>query len=645
MASYSDQIEVVRDSDTPVNAKKPPFAAKGDGVTDDAAALQAAIDFCIANQRKLLLPIGVYKIGVPLAIWKWSGTGFSACSLTMEGEKYTWSDEGALIKSTRIEPTFKDTFAIGIQNGRGVHIKDIVCVGLNTFDIGNGITAPACAEMMTNSTFVKNGARDSRYSPYSGICIDPFGTSAPADGGYPGFSDRYVASAAGSSGIVLEGVRCKNFTVGVMVTPNGTTQNAEDITFRHCSSIFNKVGVAIGQAQSRDVNWYAGNCAWNLYCFDGQTYGAQQGAAPKIYGCNMSGKYLFNVYSRGGNGLWATGIHAESFASLGFIGTGANTVVDPAYISGQFSFADFGGIYPDHHLVAYAPVRLEGGFSTQGMTYKGPVRIYHPKARVVKFDNAYFGIHALNEFWLAPTVGADAAPFVNLMFDDCAFNDGSTRGPATSVAVLSHMDVQLQASDIDRAVVPLGGVVRFVGGSALELVFNGGTQNSVSLGTVTVTPGANGTATFTVADGSIVRVGDLIYTSTSKSYEDYRGQTFASASNCLGIVSAVSSNDITISGWPQSLATGSYALTKKWWSRFHQASTGDTTSQSADIANVTNPTSWVAGNAIKGAGIPAGAFVTAVVSTTVTISKAATASATGVRLYDANMTLLTGTAV
>jgi hypothetical protein len=44
-------------------------------------------------------------------------------------------------------------------------------------------------------------------------------------------------------------------------------------------------------------------------------------------------------------------------------------------------------------------------------------------------------------------------------------------------------------------------------------------------------------------------------------------------------------------------------------------------------------------------GIPNGAYITAIAGTTVTISKAATATAVGVRLYDADVRLVTGSAV
>lgn len=69
--------------------------------------------------------------------------------------------------------------------------------------------------------------------------------------------------------------------------------------------------------------------------------------------------------------------------------------------------------------------------------------------------------------------------------------------------------------------------------------------------------------------------------------------------------------------------------------RAHSASTGTTVNGSDTITSVTNRSSWLAGDAIKGVGIPAGATVATSEGTTLTISANATADGSGVSLYDA----------
>jgi hypothetical protein len=160
--------------------------------------------------------------------------------------------------------------------------------------------------------------------------------------------------------------------------------------------------------------------------------------------------------------------------------------------------------------------------------------------------------------------------------------------------------------------------------------------------TQAVTVGANGIATMPVPDGTLIRTGDLIFSITAFSPElSYAGSTY----NPLGVVTSVVGNDVTFSGIPQNFTSGTYAIRNAWWPRYHLASTGDVTSGSADILNVTNPTTWVVGNKIRGTGIPVGAFVTGVSGTTVTISKAATLTNLTVRLFDADMHYVAGTAL
>jgi len=50
-----------------INAKDPPYNAKGDGVADDTAAIQSALNACPTN-KAVLLPAGTYKISGTLSV-------------------------------------------------------------------------------------------------------------------------------------------------------------------------------------------------------------------------------------------------------------------------------------------------------------------------------------------------------------------------------------------------------------------------------------------------------------------------------------------------------------------------------------------------------------------------------------------------
>ena len=64
LKDLEERLATYTDLKTPISVKE--FGAKGDGVTDDTAAIQAAIDAAIAASRALYLPPGQYKITAEL---------------------------------------------------------------------------------------------------------------------------------------------------------------------------------------------------------------------------------------------------------------------------------------------------------------------------------------------------------------------------------------------------------------------------------------------------------------------------------------------------------------------------------------------------------------------------------------------------
>lgn len=626
------------------------FGAVGDGVTDDTVAIQAAIDYCVANYKTLFLPYGNYLISGPLLIQKKSGSTYQQVTFTMLGEGLPFPPS----LGTKITAAHTDTFAIGIQNGRGVKITGVLIVGQNDF---NSLASASTnwEYLLTNANYVINSCRDSRYSPYSGICVDPFGTSAPADGGYPGLSSGYHASASGSSGLVFEDMAVQGFVAGVCLSPNGTTANCSEMTFRHCFIQFCKVGLAICQSQSRNVSWHGGSCAFNLYCFDGNTYGLREGYAPYIYGCNMAGKYLFNVANRYGNSSVFSGIHAEQFLSIGFLGGSIAANKDPfVFVGCNFNFTDFGAerVTADRHIYAISPVEFKScnfavGANKLGSRHIFPIRFIHENSNILKFSACQF-VNQAGDFPLGTSQRTGQFSREYVLFDSCTVQHGEAGGPTAGSA---NIGADLVVSDLaltNKTIAQFGSRVKVAaGGNESKLYFVGGRETLYrsSLGSVTFTKGTDGTGSFTAADPTIIRVGDLIYTTTATNIEKYDGTTEAHSFLCIGVVTDVTGTTVTVSGVPASLVTGTKALLSLWWPRMHTATTGNTTTGSNVISGVTNAAAWGVGNKIIGNGIPVGAYITGITGTDVTISANATATATGVRLYDADIYSLTGTAV
>ena len=249
------------------------FGAKGNN-TDDYAAIQKTINTCIRNNiRTVYFPVGRYKISRPLII---RGTSLAAendhesdvrsfCTIELLGQSSFWDSN----IGSEIYTLFNNSFAIGIQDGKGCKIRKLKISGL--------FIPPSSADShkffsLTFEAFTDGKCRDSRYSPYAAIVIDPFtnlqSDKLPADGGYPGLLDYYgksgrLATQSGSTGTELEELSISGFVVGICSSPNGLTRNAEitiinKVQFSNC-----KLCISGGQDQEKE------NVISNIYCWGG----------------------------------------------------------------------------------------------------------------------------------------------------------------------------------------------------------------------------------------------------------------------------------------------------------------------------------------------------------------------------------------
>lgn len=633
------------------------FGATGDGVTDDTAALQAAINHAMETGNTLLINSGIYVISSPLLIMRFSGGAYSYSGINIEGEcvPYDYDTLGPFRRAVIFKKTFNNRPGVIIQNGRAVSIKNICVIGTNAV---RSYILPDYSRIMSPASFNRDSSRDSQYSPDCGFCIDPFGTSVPPDGGYPGMSSYYAASAAGSSYVTLVNCYTRDVLIGYMVTPNQTTQNAENIKFDFCIANYTKVGIAIGQSQSRNVSCFGCNIGFAYYCIDSVSYGAKTGTCPYVNSMNMAGKYLFNVSSVWGNSVEIENIYAESFSSIGFFGSNASSQAPFVFNGCTFDFASWdttgsSRIYADQHLIAYGPMVFNGCMFNQSTAAEaGPIRMWHSAVGPLTFQSCSFmhDFAGLLEPTIAPSCGVDATEWESFWLFDCYVDDSGGRGNNAGRSLISHRlgGFDMTFNNAGGNLLPMKGEIKIASDST-SVYYNAQSNNGnkISLGSRAVTLGSNGTATFVPTDPDVVRTGDLVYAAVSSSAFD--GPTGSATFNpgflCIGIVS-VTGATVTITGVPQNLPAGTYTLYVEWISRIHPAGTCTTVSGSNVINSVTSATTfWKVGNRIAGAGIPTGAYITAISGTDITLSKNATASASGVRIYDANLYKLTGTAV
>ena len=278
---------------------------------DNSVQLQKAIDFTIlvasGGVSVLHLPAGEYRITKGVYIWD---GGFT--SMTISGPTSAYSSTQSIGKVTAIHINCNQCFGIAVQRGRNVEIQNI------SFR-GNGITPPG-------ETFVNvleatwGGLSNNPQSPNAAVVIDPFHNTVAAPNQYPGFTAQYIlagASNSGSSHVKIKG--CSFYTLGtaICISPNGSTQNgdnirAEDISVAGCRYFW-----STSQTQTK------GNSIENIYVVGrllafvvANAHGAQKGKLPSVSNFNIASgvKYL----SLGGEfrGLY-TGGFSEGVVSLG----------------------------------------------------------------------------------------------------------------------------------------------------------------------------------------------------------------------------------------------------------------------------------------------------------------------------------------
>lgn len=218
---------------------------------DDYPQLQERINYCIRNNIKnIYFQRGEYQISKPLMVEN-QGRFVSLNLIGTDAAHFNLETNEA-----RIVCQFSDGFAIGYQMARSSLIKGLVIYGTGL-------------------------GTDTRFNAYSGISIDPY----------------YRGTTSGSSGILIQDCRIRNFTVGIMISQNGITLNAENIHVEKCSIDGVKVAYATCQRQAKENTVRDLICWDNVHTvFDGMSYGQGLGNIPYIDGVNTAG-YVYQIFN------------------------------------------------------------------------------------------------------------------------------------------------------------------------------------------------------------------------------------------------------------------------------------------------------------------------------------------------------------
>lgn len=356
------------------------LGAVGNGVVDDYAAIQKAIDSAVKTHGKVYLPKGRYKISKPLLVYYWDGKKYAGCSIELYGDSRMWD----MNNNTVILPDFKDCFAIGLQTNKGTIIRGIEIRGKykHAYDLKKHYLTEL------NDYNADPTCRDSRYSPYAGIVIDPFSHFIPSDGGYPGLSQFYRganAGRAGSTGVRIEDVTVDKFVIGFIVSPNGYTLNGEIITWQNIRLGDCKIGFVGCQAQEKEnriINLGAWGYTHTLFAWG--IYGAGQPGHYIIDGVNVAGFVRQLVYrpSQDWFPLNMTNVFAERLFTVGIW----NGFSGDSFTNSTVDFMDLKEVpaYPNAHIMATG--------NTRGVSLSNVILMYYGQYKKPVFLRGKFPI-------------------------------------------------------------------------------------------------------------------------------------------------------------------------------------------------------------------------------------------------------------
>jgi hypothetical protein len=331
------------------------FGAVGDGVTDDTAAIQAAINAVIYNnnpsqfngtKQSVYIPAGNYLISDTIHL----GYGTFFNSVVVEGDGYRYRNED-LFNGTCIVVTFSDRPAFNVQGARGTVIRGIGFTGLLVDYIVDNVMG-TIAPPLIDDTVAANwndpslaATQDSRYAPYAAITIDAYSGPRPATSypnvNYPAFLGTVAQYNKNfSSDVLIEDVYVQGFTVAVANQPCDADGNGDFTLLRRCYFEHCKWGVSVGNSQSRNVRIEALKASRMYSVLTNNQHGRQIGK----FGGEIPDLSIFgamNIFQFGGffaGPITFTNLYAESLWRIGDQTATSTSEVAFVFNTCEFSF-------------------------------------------------------------------------------------------------------------------------------------------------------------------------------------------------------------------------------------------------------------------------------------------------------------------
>ena len=419
-----------------VNVKD--FGAVGDGTADDTAAIQAAVDYALANNKvKVYVPPGIYKTTDTIHIGY--GVGYSTVSLEGDGGYDTTG-------ITDIRATFVDRPIINIQGGRKAGVRKLWLSGYGSFTTPWNVSLAAAADP---ASYVITDAKDDVNAPSCAVCIDGYSGTTPANPyprpAYPAYLGGSIPAEGSeygrnySSDCFVEDCLLRNTLIGICVQPNS---NGNGDFMKFTNTVFNghKVGISIGNSNARSTDY--SNCNFNIThtLIDSMSYykssfGNYAGNLANIH-ANQCWR-IFNVSLDWAVSATVTGFYCENMNSIGNI---PGTKSRIRFVGCSFECIDYkwsGGFtenYPtivaNNRLIKFESCSFNGG--RIGFAFEGAPTFEKCHFRpATYFSQAYFvsAQEKLAADWFGGVFTLDSNGMLNGFIDRC-----SLQGPGTTTS-------------------------------------------------------------------------------------------------------------------------------------------------------------------------------------------------------------------
>lgn len=521
-----------------------------DGITGgyDDDNLQKAADALIKSQVPVLfIPAGFYRLQRGVLFRKDFNNDQNGefMMIEVEGINYAYEQDGTQNgHSTTLYVEDGSDFGFAFQQCTGVRIRNMIFTGRATHIAGFSLK-----QIVENTDSQWAGStRDNRWSPHAGIVIDPFGDGTLATGSrYPNWQSYYgEVGTGGSTDILIENVISQFFMVGIAISPNQNTAQCEILNFRNIQTRYNKVGVAVGTGQARNIEIETHVSSWNQVVYDGVSYGKLNGTTPAISNLNCS--FVKQIFDMNWDGTLIQNSHLEVFYDIGKIGTNVT------FINNQFDLS-----IPDVYGIMNNPTHYEGlgrsvfigcfidiGYSQD----KNPINI---AGTDLEFRGCAFS----------------DIPFVtgNVTFDNCNRNQSLD----LSVPVLRWGKPQPTGAflDSDNA--------HNEGDSEITKI-DGPDFNFIEIGTYSVTINTDGTGYFTGADTTTI--------STLRPLWAPDNESSPGVHPSFGTVKEIIGDSVDLMGIADGYTTGSYRLQQRFVGFYMGPAFGNTTVSSNVISGI-----------------------------------------------------------